>query len=86
MNMSILDRNIIDSFGAFDDAEGAEKIFLRLRDKTSSLDAERSATAWGRISGVIVQGVRGAQWIHGAQDEGVLEFTRERFLNKELRK
>lgn len=49
-NLSILEHNIIDSFGAFSDPEAVETHFLSCLDRCGTLDAERIANEFGTLS------------------------------------
>lgn len=49
-NFSILERNIIDSFGAFSDPEAVERHFLSSLDRCGALSSERIANEFGVLS------------------------------------
>lgn len=49
-NLSILERNIIDSFGAYDDPDAVEAQFLSCLDRCGPLLAERIANEFGAIA------------------------------------
>ncbi len=81
MNLSILDRNILHSFGGLDYPEEAERVYLAKRDRDLPLLAEQDALAWEQACRVILPAVRFAENQHDGRDHGALDFIRARFLN-----
>lgn len=81
MNLSILDQNILYSFGGLDCPDEAERVYLAKRDKTLPLEAERAALQWDAACRVTTPAVRSAERLHDGLDHGVLDFIRTRFLN-----
>lgn len=75
-NLSILERNIIHSFGAFDDPESAENTFLSALGRVGVLKAESLACELGASSGRMRQFVRGAVWV-GAQNQSLAHVSAE---------
>lgn len=80
-NLSILDRNILHSFGGLERPEEAERVYFAKRDRASPLEAEAAALSWERACRVIVPGVRFAEGLLDGQDHGALDFIRTRFLH-----
>lgn len=81
MNLSILDQNILHSFGGLDRPDEAERVYLAKRDKVAPAEAEHAALQWEAACRVIIPSVRASERQHDGQDHGVLNFIRTRYLN-----
>lgn len=83
-NLSILERNIIQGLGRYDDPEDVEHVFLKARDRLGTFEAETKANDWGRVSDAIRPMLNAASKSHGVGDVGVMEFVRARLINMDV--
>lgn len=81
-NMSTLDRNIMCAFCALPNAEQAESMFLRLRNRLESSEAEQAAYEWAGIEHFLRPMFRTAEMLHDNVNHGVDSFIEERFYRR----